>query len=248
MNGVNECIITFFLQSPWPPLRLRTWLWWVRCRLPWSVRQKDDKTSGLTINIHSTITESKAQWLHLVFTVTLHLASSVLRLSSHVHSAHHILLLCVFPTLLPSAVSLHRLISVCFCFFPSFCYFLSSPPEMNMAAERPPDDPQPIMYVQSYPYPNNLLTNRRSHRAPLSKPSSLGGCMLLRGMCSCVIKSERSQTCQAQIASAWFEAKIWRFSRLQFSPWFKFTKIKSCLCPTVLLSFWLNSFLLTYLV
>ena len=196
MKSVNECIITFFLQSPWPPLRLRTWLWWVCCRQPWSVRQKDDKTSGLTINIHSTITESKAQWLHLVFTVTLHLASSVLRSSSHIHSAHHIVLFCFFPTLLPSAVSLHRLISVCFVFPPPFCYFISSPPEMNMAAERPPDDPQPIMYVESYPYP--LSSNKQEiTRAPLSKPSSLGGCMLLRGMCSCVIKSERSQTCQA---------------------------------------------------
>lgn len=171
MNCVNECIITFFLQSPWPPLRLRTWLWWVCCRLPWSVRQKDDKTSGLTINIHSTITESKAQWLHLVFTVTLHLASSVLRLSSHVHSAHHILVFCVFPTLLPSAVSLHRLISVCFCFFPSFCYFLSSPPEMNMAAERPPDDPQPIMYVQSYPYP--LSSNKQEITPSSSQQAKL---------------------------------------------------------------------------
>ena len=83
-----------------------------------------------------------------------------------------------------------------FGFFPPFCYFISSPPEMNMAAERPPDDPQPIMYVESYPYP--LSSNKQEiTRAPLSKPSSLGGCMLLRGMCSCVIKSERSQTCQA---------------------------------------------------
>lgn len=64
--------------------------------LPWSVKEKDDKTSGLTIYIHFAISQSTAQWLHLVFTVTLHLASSIL--SSHIHSqllqflfSHHIL-------------------------------------------------------------------------------------------------------------------------------------------------------------
>lgn len=31
-KGVNECIITFLVQSSWAPLRLRTWLLWVCSR------------------------------------------------------------------------------------------------------------------------------------------------------------------------------------------------------------------------
>lgn len=78
--------------------------------------------------------------------------------------------------ILPSAVSLHRLIYVCLIFFPPFfCYFLSSPSEikiLQLQPERPPDDPQPVMYVQSYPYPLSsnkqeitLSTSRQAERS-----------------------------------------------------------------------------------
>lgn len=41
--------------------------------------------------------------------------------------------------------------------------------------ERPPDDPEPVMFVQSYPYPSVFKQIKRSNWEALSKRSSLSG-------------------------------------------------------------------------
>lgn len=121
-------------------------------------------TSRLAINIHFTITDSQALWFHLVF------ASSILKYSLQIHSLlchfllnHHVWVLYFFnPSPICSVFAQTNLRLFDF-FSPfSFCYFLPSSSEikiLQLQPERPPDDPQPLMYVQSYPYP--LSSNKQ---------------------------------------------------------------------------------------